>query len=550
MDEALAHLIAVSYEAWTFDNLRPTIARAVWPVGTVFRPPEGPVVHLSPGSPEYRAIVGEMAFWDSFYDSRKKRLGANVKLDDEIRHEVRRLEKELDYAKANYRRACAMACPYFNMRHLVPEGGFKPDTILNPFIPVPDAIRLSEQSPHYKEIVKALNNWGPRILGCESHLKELLENHKPRNAVPPPPRPEDLRLARMFYILERLKGLFEKCRNIQQEIGAISESWHTTKNNFMELENAAKKLRLEIAITEERTGATAVALRGRLAGLMYLIHFERQKLINMEDQNKTLLQKQPDLFREIETPLGEWIYLCDVRGRLGPKVHQKAIQFFDQCITAEPGMWHAYLARGVAQMHIDQYDSALEDLKFVEKKSREYAASQKVLAQIMSVQAYALCKTNKQKNIRDGDRLFSEAKKLDKQSWAVCLVRGWSNLERGNYSAAKADFQTTLQLCKTAPKAEAYEAMALLLASCPNERIRNGEKAIEHAAKACALTKEQDWICLNTLGAAHAEADDFDSAIKWANKALENAPAESREPIRQRIALYEEKKPYRLNNVK
>jgi tetratricopeptide (TPR) repeat protein len=97
------------------------------------------------------------------------------------------------------------------------------------------------------------------------------------------------------------------------------------------------------------------------------------------------------------------------------------------------------------------------------------------------------------------------------------------------------------------PQAEPHEAMALLLAACPDDHFRNSNKAVEYATKAaCDLTNGKDWICFNTLGAAQAESGDFDAAIKWANKALASAPEESQEPIRQRIALYQEKKPYRL----
>jgi Flp pilus assembly protein TadD len=56
----------------------------------------------------------------------------------------------------------------------------------------------------------------------------------------------------------------------------------------------------------------------------------------------------------------------------------------------------------------------------------------------------------------------------------------------------------------------------------------------------------QDWICLDTLGAACAEPGDFDSAVKWANQALERAPPESRDEIRQRVGLYREGRPYHL----
>ena len=85
-----------------------------------------------------------------------------------------------------------------------------------------------------------------------------------------------------------------------------------------------------------------------------------------------------------------------------------------------------------------------------------------------------------------------------------------------------------------------------MLAACPDDRMRDGEKAVEHATKACELTKQGDWICLDTLGAAQAEAGDFDSAVKSANKALKLAPADSQQQIRERIEFYRDKVAYRL----
>ena len=55
VQEALANLTKVCAEAWQYDNLRPTVARAVWPQGTMFKAPEVPVKQLSPASPLYRA---------------------------------------------------------------------------------------------------------------------------------------------------------------------------------------------------------------------------------------------------------------------------------------------------------------------------------------------------------------------------------------------------------------------------------------------------------------------------------------------------------------
>lgn len=72
------------------------------------------------------------------------------------------------------------------------------------------------------------------------------------------------------------------------------------------------------------------------------------------------------------------------------------------------------------------------------------------------------------------------------------------------------------------------------------------QKVVVCATKACKLTNEQDWVCFDTLGVAHAETGDFDAAITAANKAIELAPTEIYDAIKQRIALYQKKKPNRL----
>jgi tetratricopeptide (TPR) repeat protein len=87
----------------------------------------------------------------------------------------------------------------------------------------------------------------------------------------------------------------------------------------------------------------------------------------------------------------------------------------------------------------------------------------------------------------------------------------------------------------------------LLLATCPQERFRNGANAVEYATKACSLSKWQKPAYLTTLAAAYAESGDFDQAIRWQRKVLdlpEDAKQE-RDKARQRLDSYIEHKPWR-----
>ena len=96
----------------------------------------------------------------------------------------------------------------------------------------------------------------------------------------------------------------------------------------------------------------------------------------------------------------------------------------------------------------------------------------------------------------------------------------------------------------------AYNSCAWIWATCPESKYRDGKKAVESATKACELTKWKDAFTVGTLAAAHAEAGDFVSAVKWQIKANElYADAQDMRKGQDRLKLYQERKPYRETNL-
>jgi hypothetical protein len=89
------------------------------------------------------------------------------------------------------------------------------------------------------------------------------------------------------------------------------------------------------------------------------------------------------------------------------------------------------------------------------------------------------------------------------------------------------------------------------LATCPDERQRDGKRAVVMATKACTISGWKDPYLIDTLAAAYAESGDFEAAIRWQTKALEMLSRDEQavQAGRQRLELYRENKPYREEPV-
>jgi cytochrome c-type biogenesis protein CcmH/NrfG len=89
---------------------------------------------------------------------------------------------------------------------------------------------------------------------------------------------------------------------------------------------------------------------------------------------------------------------------------------------------------------------------------------------------------------------------------------------------------------------------AQVLAASDQASVRNGQSAFALAAKANVLTGGGRPQTLDVLGMACAEMGRFDEAKMAAETALEVAAAlklKNTEPIRQRLELYQNRRPWR-----
>ncbi len=95
--------------------------------------------------------------------------------------------------------------------------------------------------------------------------------------------------------------------------------------------------------------------------------------------------------------------------------------------------------------------------------------------------------------------------------------------------------------------ANVWGSRAWLLATSPIPEHRDGAEAVVSATRSCELSLWKAPRNLDTLAAAYAETRNFQEAIKWQEKSLENAtqiPEKQRADFESRLALYREGKAY------
>ena len=116
----------------------------------------------------------------------------------------------------------------------------------------------------------------------------------------------------------------------------------------------------------------------------------------------------------------------------------------------------------------------------------------------------------------------------------------------GHLPEAVEELRAALRL---APGSSAGNDLAWILATAPDDTIRNGSEAVRLAEAACRGNEFREPQLLDTLAAAHAEAGQFRQAQEIAARALELARrqpnAELLKALEARQELYQQGRPYR-----
>jgi tetratricopeptide (TPR) repeat protein len=211
----------------------------------------------------------------------------------------------------------------------------------------------------------------------------------------------------------------------------------------------------------------------------------------------------------------------------------QALKDFDYAIGLDPNYAAAYDNRGLVWSANEQYDKAIADhttaIRLDPKNSHYYNNRGNVYS---ATGDYV-------KAIED----FNEAIRLDPQEAVAYNNRGNARYFLKLYDKALSDFAEAIRLDPTDPVA--YNSRAVLRGTCPDEKNRDGQQAVEDATRACELTEWKDSEAIETLAAAYAEAGDFSKAVEWQTRAIEISDQDDKTELQARLELYKSDKPYR-----
>jgi tetratricopeptide (TPR) repeat protein len=283
-----------------------------------------------------------------------------------------------------------------------------------------------------------------------------------------------------------------------------------------------------------------------------------------------------------------------------------AIKLLTQAIEANPKLTPAIVLRGFAHAAKDEYEKAVADYSEALKLQpgdlrplnfraatyqamKEYKKAADDYTEILKQKPddfEALCNRglcfaqsgDEKKAFED----FDKAVELAPKNPVPRLLRGSSHADAGRITEALADFKEAIEIDPNNANSYLYRARVYLvenkaeealldfeealrrspgltgaendyawtLATNPNDKVRDGRKAIKYAKDACHATEYKHAPTVDTLAAAYAEAGEWDEAVKWqeeAAKLAEKSHPKDVKGMNERLMLYKEKRPYREN---
>ena len=214
-----------------------------------------------------------------------------------------------------------------------------------------------------------------------------------------------------------------------------------------------------------------------------------------------------------------------------------ALADFNRSLELNPGLAVAYRNRGELLAATGRTEDAVADYtKALEQLPQD--------AELLAMRGEAYHRLGRyDEALAD----LTQSIQIAPQQAAVYAQRGNVRAELGQYPRALADFRQALSVDNQS--AEAHRSLAWLLATCPDERYRDPRQALAAAQRAAQLAAPGDPFVLDALAAACASMGQFDHAVRYQQEAIANVPEDFAGPFQGRLALYQQRHPFRNGPV-
>jgi tetratricopeptide (TPR) repeat protein len=248
-----------------------------------------------------------------------------------------------------------------------------------------------------------------------------------------------------------------------------------------------------------------------------------------------LKESLDDLNRAIEMePQNLGAVLYRARIHLAMDNLEQAKEDIDRVLQADPNLAQGLLLRSMISYTEKQYGAAIADIRKVLEQDPKNVAWRIQLASYYSASGRP----------RKAVELFTELLEEDQALLPALRGRADALLSYGKHSEAIRDYEKGLEI---EPKHTGIlNNLAWVLATSPEDGVRDAQRSIKLATLACEETEYKEAHILSTLAAGYAEAGDFETAIKWSTKAVElGAGTDVEESLRKELESYRQGKVWR-----
>lgn len=260
---------------------------------------------------------------------------------------------------------------------------------------------------------------------------------------------------------------------------------------------------------------------------------QRARLLAVEQK---FAEAIADLDRVVEVvPDDNGARLLRARVRMQANDEPGALDDLETVLRREPDNAAGLEMRGLMALGREDYAAAIRDFRRLVAKRPDDAT---LVGQLGLIYMAA-------DQPRKAIERFTRALEIDDENFACRRARSDAAITIGDHEAALADLEVALTL--KPDDTGVLNNLAWLLATSPDDDLRDGARAIELARKACESTDWDQPHMVSTLAAGYAEQGDFENARKYSQQAVDagGVDNEIQEQLRKELESYEAGRPWR-----